>query len=111
MNAEHTLLENKIAIVTGGGSGIGRAIALALAQAGVQVVICGRRFDKLEETAGLLQAATDLILPVQADVSQPEDVTRLLETTLAAFGRVDIMINNAGIADDAGAVHEIDLPV
>lgn len=109
MITENTSLENKVAIVTGGGSGIGRAVALALVDAGAQVVICGRRLHKLEETAGFAQNKAGQILPVQANVARSEDVDRLLETTLAAFGRVDILINNAGISDDAGEVHELDL--
>ena len=110
MSIEHTSLHDKVAIVTGGGSGIGRAIALSLAEAGAQVVICGRRLDKLEETLSLLQNPAGRILPVQADVSLPDAVERLLERTLSAFGRVDILINNAGISEDAGEVHTLDLP-
>jgi len=87
-------LAGKTAIVTGGGSGIGRAIAAAFVCEGAQVVICGRGARKLE------QAATEIgpqCLAVAADVSHTEDINRLVDQTVRKFKRLDIVVNNAGI--------------
>jgi 3-oxoacyl-[acyl-carrier protein] reductase len=91
-------LTGKVAIVTGGGSGIGRGIALALAQEGVSTVICGRRKGSLEETARLAADLVGEIVPVKADVSQSQDAERVVQTALEKFGGLDILINNAGIS-------------
>lgn len=99
-------LEGEIAIVTGGGSGIGRGVAQALAGEGVKVVVCGRRKSRLEETVTAIgQQGT--ALAVQADISKEEDVKRLVQETLDAYGRIDILINNAGISESA-PVHALD---
>lgn len=90
-------LENKVAIITGGGSGIGRGIALALAQEQVQVVVCGRREAKLDETVKLIRESGGEVLAVSADVADQDDVDALLKTTLQRYGRIDILINNAGV--------------
>ena len=95
-------LKDKVAIITGGGTGIGRGIALALAQESVRVVICGRRQYPLDETVSAIQEAGGEALAVQADVSDPEDVDRLVRTTLERYGQIDILVNNAGIYIDAG---------
>ncbi len=99
-------LNEKVAIITGGGSGIGRGAALALAEAGAAVVVCGRRQQKLDETVQAVQHAGGRALAVQADVSDDNAVTRLVQTTLDHFGRVDILINNAGVSA-GGAIHEL----
>ena len=107
----------KTAIVTGGGSGIGRGIALALAGEGAQVVICGRRKSSLDETVQeITQAgaeasgaeASGKIVAVQADVSVEADVNRLVKTTLDTFGTIDILVNNAGISGGA-TIHAHDI--
>ncbi len=90
-------LEGKIALVTGGGSGIGRGLALALAAEGARVAVCGRRQAPLEETVRLVEAAGGTALSVLADVSREADVERFFQSVLDAWGRVDIVINNAGI--------------
>jgi NAD(P)-dependent dehydrogenase (short-subunit alcohol dehydrogenase family) len=85
---------SKIAVVTGGGTGIGRAAALALAREGYAVVIAGRRAEPLAET---VRAAGDArVVSVVADVSQPEDVQGLFDGAVEQFGRVDVLFNNAG---------------
>ena len=86
----------KVAVVTGGGSGIGRASALALARNGFSVVIAGRRRDALEETVTLGASSEARIVPVVADVSDPQQVAALFGETKRTFGRLDVLFNNAG---------------
>ena len=96
------VLKDSVAIVTGSGRGIGRAIALELAAAGVKVVVnYAGRSDKAEETLALIKETGGIGLVVQADVSQGADVDRLLKTTLEHFGKIDILVNNAGITRDS----------
>jgi 3-oxoacyl-[acyl-carrier protein] reductase len=90
-------LSGKVALVTGGGSGIGRGVALALARQSVRVAVCGRRRPPLDETLHAIQQAGGRGLAVQADVSIEADVDRLLGSTLDTFGTLDILVNNAGI--------------
>lgn len=85
----------KIAIVTGAGSGIGRASALALADDGWTVVLVGRRTEPLEETAALAKGAPTLVQ--SRDVADPADVTALFDTVVKEYGRVDLLFNNAGL--------------
>ncbi|HEX9616326.1 MAG TPA: SDR family oxidoreductase [Anaerolineales bacterium] len=92
-----TNIEGQVAIITGGGTGIGRGIALALGSAGAKVVLCGRRPEPLEETAAAVRESGGEALAVQADVSNVAEVERLVEATLQSFGRLDILVNNAGI--------------
>jgi 3-oxoacyl-[acyl-carrier protein] reductase len=90
-------LSGKVAIVTGGSEGIGRATARSLASEGARVVICGRRVDVLERAATELAEETGAeIVPTAADVSQGPDVERLIETAVERFSRLDILVNNAG---------------
>jgi NAD(P)-dependent dehydrogenase (short-subunit alcohol dehydrogenase family) len=86
----------KTAIVTGAGSGIGRAAALALLGEGYSVVLAGRRPDALAETANLATTNRALALAVPTDVTDPESVRVLFETTKQTFGRLDVLFNNAG---------------
>ena len=90
-------LQGKVAIITGGSEGIGRAAAQSLGREGARVVVCGRRVDVLERAAADVAEATGAeIVAVPADVSQAADVTRLVQTTIDRFGRLDILVNNAG---------------
>jgi len=93
-------LSDRVAIVTGAGRGIGRAIALKLAGVGATVVVSDILDKEAEVVAGEIKAAGGQSLAVMADVSQAADVARLVEETLAACSRVDILVNNAGIARD-----------
>jgi len=101
-------LEQQVAIVTGGGSGIGRGIAVAMAGEGAQVVVCGRRADHLDETISAMKKIGGDGLAVQADVSDPADVDRLVGLTIKAFGEIDILINNAGVGG-GDQIHQHDL--
>ena len=89
-------LEGKIAIVTGGSKGIGRATALALAQEGVDVAICARGMEELEDAAADIRARTGRrALAVRADTGEPDDIKNLIAATVTELGGVDILINNA----------------
>ncbi|SDM54900.1 Short-chain dehydrogenase [Catalinimonas alkaloidigena] len=90
--------KNKVVIITGGSSGIGRACAQAFAQAGAHVVITGRNEARLNATASVLRQTSAQVLPLVADVSEEEDCRRVVETTLRKWGGVDVLINNAGIS-------------
>ena len=94
-----------VAIVTGAGSGIGRASALALAADGWRVVLAGRRRETLAETAALAGAAETLIVPT--DVTQESDVAALFDQAVARFGRVDFVFNNAGTNTSAVPIDEL----
>jgi NAD(P)-dependent dehydrogenase (short-subunit alcohol dehydrogenase family) len=98
-------LSAKVAIVTGGGTGIGRGVALALAHEGARVVVCGRRKEPLDEVVQTIWRAGGNAVAVQADVSREQDVELVLQTALETFDGVDILINNAGIGGGA-PIHE-----
>jgi NAD(P)-dependent dehydrogenase (short-subunit alcohol dehydrogenase family) len=91
------ITNDKIALVTGAGSGIGRAVSLALQSGGYSVVLAGRRLAKLEQTAALAKPSGGKMLPVPTDVSKPDSVQALFARTKEAFGRLDVLFNNAGI--------------
>jgi citronellol/citronellal dehydrogenase len=86
----------QVALVTGGGTGIGRATALELARTGARVAICGRRAELLEETRTAVETAGGECLDVPADVREPEQVDALVDAVLARFGQIDVLVNNAG---------------
>jgi NAD(P)-dependent dehydrogenase (short-subunit alcohol dehydrogenase family) len=87
---------NGIAVVTGGGTGIGRAVALALGREGYSVVIAGRRSEPLQATAEEGRGVGTRMLPVPADVGDPASVSALFRKTRETFGRLDLLFNNAG---------------
>jgi 3-oxoacyl-[acyl-carrier protein] reductase len=90
-------LQGKVAAVTGGSTGIGRAAAFRLCEEGVRVVICARREDVLQITAQEITAGTGgEVLAVRADVSNPADCAQFMRQTIERFGRLDILVNNAG---------------
>ena len=90
-------LANKISVVTGGGAGIGRAIALAFAQEGASVVIADIQADAARETAALIHQAGGQALAVTTDVASPDSVAMLRDAALASYGKVHILMNNAAI--------------
>ena len=87
----------KVAVVTGAGSGIGKAVALALAGEGYAVVLAGRRAENLERAAREAHASDSRALAVPTDVTDPASVRALFDRTIDAFGRIDLLFNNAGI--------------
>jgi citronellol/citronellal dehydrogenase len=84
------------ALVTGGGTGIGRATAVELARSGMRVAVCGRRREPLEETRAEIEAAGGECLAVEADIRKPGEAERLVERVLERFGSLDVLVNNAG---------------
>lgn len=98
MNDRQT--DTRIAVVTGAGSGIGRAVAVELLRAGWSVALAGRRVETLEETGALVPEG--VWIPVRTDVSQPQDVSALFAATVERFGRVDLLFNNAGTFGPGG---------
>ena len=97
-------LQNKTAIITGGATGIGLACTRLFAQEGARVAIFGRRQDRLDQAR---KEIGDSVLPVQGDITKEKDTARLVETAVKQLGKVDILINNAGIFG-GGPIHEME---
>lgn len=97
----HIELQGQVAMVTGAGRGIGRAIALELASAGADLVLCARTAAQLEEVAGEVRALGRQALVAPGDVSKGTDVESVVTGALEHFGRIDILVNNAGITRDS----------
>ncbi len=92
-------LEGKVAIITGGNSGVGAATAELFAKEGAKVVITARRLPQLEEVAEKIRAIGGEVLVVQADVSKAEDAENVVVKTVETFGKVDVLVNNAGVLE------------
>src|SRR5687768_3478795 len=88
---------SKVALVTGAGSGVGRAVSVALHSSGYSVVLAGRRAAELEKTAAFAKRPDVTMLAVPTDIGKPESVRELFARTKETFGRLDILFNNAGI--------------
>ncbi len=99
-------LDGKVAVVTGASSGLGVAFARALAEAGADVALGARRTELLEETAALVRERGRRALTVTTDVSDPESCSALVEATMAELGRVDVLVNNAGVGTAVPATRE-----
>jgi len=102
-------LTGKVAVVTGGGTGIGKAICLALAQAGADIVVAARRVSPIEQTAGEVQALGRRALAIATDVTDSQQVNRMATKAIAEMGKVDILVNNAGIdrTDTIKAIQDV----
>ena len=95
-----TSLKGKVALVTGGSRSIGRSIAFGLADAGADVVVCGRSREALEEVSGEIESRGRRALPVSCDVADPEQVSAMAKEIAGTFEAVDIVVNNAGVTRD-----------
>lgn len=102
------MTDRRISIVTGAGSGVGRAVALALLERGDAVALAGRRSAPLEETAALASGAAGRPVVVATDVADEAQVAALFDRTVAEFGRVDVIFNNAGIGAPTVPIDELD---
>jgi 2-deoxy-D-gluconate 3-dehydrogenase len=97
-------LAGRVAVVTGAGRGIGRAVAIALAEAGADVALAGRTASDLDDTAAQVRKAGRRALVVPTDVALAADVARLMDAAVAELGAVDVLVNNAGIGEPCGAL-------
>lgn len=102
-------LQSKVAIVTGGGKGIGRAIALAFAREGATIMIASRTVSALEETCREIADKGGTAAYVQSDVSDEKQVERLVAETVRQFGQIDILVNNSGVSGPTSRVVDMDL--
>lgn len=93
-------LQDKVAVITGGNSGIGEAAALLFAAEGARVVISARREAQLQAVAEKITAAGGTVLVVPTDISKPEQAANLIEKTVETFGRIDVLVNNAGVLEE-----------
>lgn len=99
-------LDDRVAVVTGASSGLGVGFAKALAEAGADVVLAARRADRLAETAEAVRERGRRALAVACDVTDPDACTAVVEAALTEFGKVDVLVNNAGIGTSVPATRE-----
>jgi NAD(P)-dependent dehydrogenase (short-subunit alcohol dehydrogenase family) len=97
-------LTGKVAIITGGGSGIGSSMARTFAEEGASVVVADISMERAEKVAEMIKKKGGAALPIQADVTKTDDVKGMVKKTLEKFGRIDILVNNAGMGYRSGAV-------
>lgn len=101
-------LKDKVVIVTGAGSGVGRALALEFAARGARVVCAGRRAERIQQTAAAIETNGGVALAVKVDITDINQVERMVAQSLAAFGQIDVLFNNAGSFGALGPVWEVD---
>lgn len=101
------LLTNQVVLVTGAGTGLGRATAIQLATEGAKVVLTGRREEKLQEVAKVIEQACGRSIVIPVDVTKPEEVNRMRDQLIAQLDRVDVLINNVGGTGDFSTVHDM----
>jgi NAD(P)-dependent dehydrogenase (short-subunit alcohol dehydrogenase family) len=102
-------LKGKVAIVTGAGRGIGKSVALAFAREGADTVVVSRTFSEVKEVATQIARMGGRALPLKVDVSRKSDVVEMVNSTVAEFGRIDVLVNNAGILGPVGPLVENDV--
>lgn len=102
------LLKGKVTVITGGGRGIGQAIAFAFAKAGAKVVITSRKAQDLEATADEIKAFGGEAFPLPAHLGKTDEIKKMINTVVEKFGRIDILVNNAGASPAMGSVLESD---
>ncbi len=102
-------LEGKVAVITGGGKGIGRAIALAFAREGAEVVVAARTESDLKRVASEIESMGRKSLAIVTDLADPEQVRVMVDRALKRFGKVDVLVNNSGIAGPVANVADMDL--
>lgn len=107
MNLPMFDLSGKTAVITGGATGLGYRMAEGLAQAGANIVICGRRLDRCQKACAELAEKGARTLPIQCDVSLAAEVAAMIDATIKKFGCIDILVNNAGITGGAKPIHKI----
>ena len=95
-------MKDKVAIVTGAGRGIGKAIALAFAREGAAVVVVSRTLSEVEQTADQIRSTGGHVLSLRIDVSKREDVDKMVKSTVQQFAKIDILVNNAGVPGPLG---------
>ena len=100
-------LTGKVALVTGGSRGLGRAMALGFAENGADVIIASRKFDACEAVAAEVRALGRRALPIAANVSRWDDCDALVHASYAAFGKIDVLVNNAGLSPLYGKLSEV----
>ena len=98
---------DRVAVITGAGSGVGRSAALALLGGGYKVTLVGRRVEALEETASLAGNNSENALPISADAGNADSVARVFKETVDSFGRINVLFNNAGISVGAPSLEQI----
>ena len=101
-------LKGKVAVITGGGRGIGQAIAFAFAKAEARVVVTSRKAQDLEATANVIKAAGGEAFPLPAHLGKTEEIKKMIDAVMAKYGRIDILVNNAGASPAMGSVLECD---
>jgi NAD(P)-dependent dehydrogenase (short-subunit alcohol dehydrogenase family) len=102
-------LQDKVAIITGGGKGIGRAISLAFASEGAAVVMAARTLSKMEETAEEIRAQKGTAQVIQTDITDEKQIEHMVAETIKAYGKIDILVNNSGIAGPTAPVVDMAL--
>src|SRR5438105_3140916 len=100
-------LKDKVAIVTGGGTGIGKAIARIFAAEGAKVAVCGRTPEPLEETVAEIARAGGKAAALTCDVSDARQVRAMVAQTLTTFGQLNVLINNAGVRASIGTIEDL----
>lgn len=103
-------LTNQTAVVTGAGTGLGKATAIKLAEQGATVILVGRRADKLHAVAAIIEQAQGRAIVIPADVTSPEEVLSLRDQVVAQAGKIEILINNAGGTGVPATIHDMTYP-